>query len=434
MDTRKKRKSLFEKYIQFPLIYKILLGLVFGVAAGIFFGPGIKSVEPIGEIFLRLLKMVVMPLILFTLIVGASNLNPKKLGKIGGEIVLFYLATSFIVCFIGVISAFAFAPGVSSKLQGWEYQPAEIPSFLDTVLIWIPENPFRALTQFPASEENGTGVSGVLPTIIFALLFGVGLTYLRNSEDLNQKKAGETLYNVSNGCAEIMYKIVRAVLEFAPFGVFALIAVVIGESGIELFIDYGKVIGASAVATLAVIFGVYPFLLSLSKLSPLNFFTGAKEAMLTAFVTRSSSGTLPVSMRNAEENLKIDRNLCSFALPIGATINMHGTSIYLVVSTIFAANLVGKLLTPVEIVTLLVVVVAASIGVAGIPAGGLMMLAVPLGTFGLPFEVIGLIAGIDVLLDMIRTSCNVTGDLVCTSIVAKREGLMIKGEKGENKK
>ena len=415
----KKKAGLFRKYLDFPLVYKIAIGLLFGVVAGIIVGPPVTILKPLGDLFLRLLRMIVMPLIFFTLVVGASTINPKKLGRIGGKIIVWYFATSFIAAIIGISIGLLVSPGTGFSLEGVEFTAKTPPPFIETVLSWIPENPFQALTQF-----DGETASGVLPTILFALMFGIALTYLRSSEKRRQRDSGETLFKVFDACAEIMYKIVRAVLEFAPFGVFSLIAVVIGKEGFSIFVDYGAIIGAAALGTAIVILVVYSGILLAFKMSPLKFLRGGKEAMLTAFATRSSSGTLPVTMKCADENFGVNRSAYSFSLPIGATINMNGTAIYMLVVAVFAANAVGHVLTVSEMATLVVVAVMASIGVAGIPMGGLIMLTVTLGSIGLPLQVVGLIAGIDVILDMIRTLGNVTGDLVCTLMVSKSEDLI----------
>jgi Na+/H+-dicarboxylate symporter len=203
-----------------------------------------------------------------------------------------------------------------------------------------------------------------------------------------------------------------------------LIAVVIGKEGFSIFVEYGAIIGAAALGTAIEILVVYSGILLAFKMNPLKFLRGGKEAMLTAFATRSSSGTLPVTMKCADENFGVNRSAYSFSLPIGATINMNGTAIYMLVVAVFAANAVGHVLTVSEMATLVVVAVMASIGVAGIPMGGLIMLTVTLGSIGLPLQVVGLIAGIDVILDMIRTLDNVTGDLVCTLVVSKSEDLI----------
>ncbi len=400
--------SFWRKYLEFPVIYKIAIGFVVGIIVGLLVGPQIVVVQPLGTFFMRLLKMIVMPLIFFTLVLGSASIDPRKLGKAGGLVVVTYIITSFIAVSIGLGIGLAVHPGFGFTLPGVEYKPPKPVSFIDTILSWIPTNPFAALAEFK-----------VIPTIIFALFVGLSLAFMRASSITRVKEAAEITFRVFDALSEVMYKIVKFVLEVAPYGVFALIAVVIGKTGVAIFMPYAKLIGAEAVGIALQIGVVYLMILLIAGINPAKFFRVASEAMLTAFVTRSSSGTLPVTMRVADEKLGIDRGLYSFTLPLGATINMDGTAIYMALVAIFAADIVGRTLTGAELATLAVAAVMASVGAAGVPSAGLIMLTVTLGSVGLPLEVIPLIAGIDVILDMMRTMNNVTGDLTVTTAVAK---------------
>jgi len=400
--------GFWQRYLSFPVIYKIAIGFVLGIIAGLVIGPQITVIKPLGDFFMRLLKMIVIPLIFFTLVLGSASIDPKKLGKAGGLIVLIYIITSFIAVSIGLSVGLAVHPGLGFTLPGVTYKPPQPVSFIDTILSWIPTNPFGAMAQFQ-----------VIPTIIFALFVGIALAYLRVSDIPRVKEAAEVTYRVFDALSEVMYKIVRFVLEVAPYGVFALIAVIIGKTGVAIFVPYAKLIGAEALGIAIQIGIVYTAILLIAGINPVKFFGAASEAMITAFVTRSSSGTLPVTMRVADEKLGIDRGLYSFTLPLGATINMDGTAIYMALVAIFAADIVGRTLTAPELATLAVAAVMASVGAAGVPSAGLIMLTVTLTSVGLPLEVIPLIAGIDVILDMMRTMNNVTGDLTVTTAVAK---------------
>ena len=400
--------GFWQKYLSFPVIYKIAIGFILGIIAGLLIGPPITVIKPLGDFFMRLLKMIVIPLIFFTLVLGSASIDPKKLGKAGGLIVVIYMITSFIAVSIGLAVGLAVHPGLGFTLPGVTYKPPKPVSFLETILSWIPTNPFGAMAEFK-----------VIPTIIFALFVGIALAYLRVSEIPRVKEAAEVTYRVFDALSEVMYKIVKFVLEVAPYGVFALIAVIIGKTGVAIFMPYAKLIGAEALGIAIQIGVVYTAILLISGINPVKFFGAASEAMLTAFVTRSSSGTLPVTMRVADEKLGIDRGLYSFTLPLGATINMDGTAIYMALVAIFAADIVGRTLTAPELATLAVAAVMASVGAAGVPSAGLIMLTVTLTSVGLPLEVIPLIAGIDVILDMMRTMNNVTGDLTVTTAIAK---------------
>jgi Na+/H+-dicarboxylate symporter len=409
------------KYMEFPLIYKILIGLIVGLIVGIIVGPAIEPVKPLGDFFIRLLKMIVMPVVLFTLVVGAASISPARIGRIGGKVIGLYLLTTFIAVLIGLALANLFQPGMGMALVGEEVvREVTVPSAIDVVLGLIPTNPFGALAA-----------GQVLPTIVFAILLGVALAFLKEAKISRVSEASTTVLRIFDGLAEAMYKLIRWVLEVAPYGVFALIAVVVGTQG-------PKVLGPLAIVTIAVYLGlviqyllVYGGALGIAGLNPLRFWPGAKEASITAFVTRSSSGTLPVTMRVADEQLGIGRPVYSFTLPLGATINMDGTCLYQAICALFIANAVGSPLPFTLQVMVMITAVLASIGTAGVPGAGAIMLLMVLESVGLHVEAgtavavaYGMILGIDAILDMGRTSVNVTGDLAITSIVAKTEGML----------
>lgn len=416
-------KGMFDWYFKTNLLVRILIGLVLGGIAGLVAGESILWVAPFGNLFVRLLKMIVMPLILTTLVIGAAGISPAELGKVGVKIIVFYLLTSAFAVAVGLFMGNIFKPGLGldlGQVGAAAGKTLEKPGLVDTLLNIIPTNPFGALT-------NGD----VLPTIFFAVIFGIGISYLKISKNERLQNIGGTLYNVFEGAAEVMYIVVRWVLQYAPIGVFALIAVVFAKQG-------PKVIGPLGVVALACFLGyiihvivVYGGLLSLNRLSFLGFLRGSKETMITAFVTRSSSGTLPVTMKNADENLGVSRNVYSFTLPIGATINMDGTAIYMGVCALFIGYATGLPLTLTQQLMVVLTAVLASIGTAGVPGAGAIMLLMVLESVGLPLHegspvaaAYAMILGIDAILDMGRTCVNVTGDLVGTTLVAKSEGLL----------
>lgn len=417
------KRGAFDWYFKSNLLVRILIGLVLGAIAGLAAGDAILWVAPFGSLFVRLLKMIVMPVILTTLVVGAASISPAELGKVGVKIVIYYLVTSAFAVAIGLIMGNIFKPGLGLQLGALgdaAGKALQRPSITDTLLNIVPTNPFGSLSG-----------GAVLPIIFFAVIFGIGISYLKISGDDRIRSAGETLLKVFDGAAEVMYLIVRWVLEYAPIGVFALIAVVFAKQGT-------KVVGPLGTVTLACFLGyilhvvlIYGGLLGMNKLSFMSFLKGAKEAMITAFVTRSSSGTLPVTMRCAEENLGIPRNIYSFTLPLGATINMDGTAIYQGVCALFIGFAVGLPLSVTQQLTVILTAVLASIGTAGVPGAGAIMLLLVLDTVGLPIEqgspvaaAYAMILGIDAILDMGRTCINVTGDMTGTVLVAKSEKLL----------
>ncbi|HDI02417.1 MAG TPA: dicarboxylate/amino acid:cation symporter [Ignisphaera sp.] len=416
--------GLFKQYLEFPIIYKIaigfVLGLIIGGIAGAIVGPeAFAPLKPLGDLFIRLLKMIVAPIILFTLVVGAASISPARLGKVGVKIIVYYLITSAIAVAIGLAMANLFQPGKGLQLAGAakEITVKKAPPIVQVLLNIVPTNPFAALTE-----------GKVLQIIFFAIVVGIAIAYLRESKVERIAKAANTVFAVFDGLAEVMYKIVRGILQYAPIGVFALIGYVVAKYGPGVLGPLAIVVIALYVGLFLHILLVYGGILSAFKISLIKFLKGAKEPMLTAFVTRSSSGTLPVTMSAAEENFRIGRSVYAFTLPLGATINMDGTAMYQAICTLFVANALGIPLTPAQQLIIVLTAVLASIGTAGVPGAGLIMLAMVLEAVGLPLTdpavaaAYSMIAGIDVILDMGRTMVNVTGDLVGTIIVAKTEG------------
>ncbi|BHH86224.1 dicarboxylate/amino acid:cation symporter [Desulforhopalus sp. 52FAK] len=409
-------------YFKVSLLYRILAGLILGAAVGLAFGQEVAIISPVGDIFVKLLKMIVMPVVISTLIVGAGSIHPAQLGRVGLKALGIYIITTAFAVGIGLFVGNLFRPGRGMELKESASeainQPAMEPlSLVDTLVNMVPVNPFNAIT---------TGQ--ILPTIFFCLLFGIGIAYLKQSENERINNAGHVIYGFFEGFAEVMYLMVNWILQYAPIGVFALIAVVFGNQGAEAF-------GPLGMTTLAVYFAfflhiilVYGGMLLIVKLSPVKFFKKAKEAMLTAFVTRSSSGTLPVSMDIAENEMGVDKGVYSFSLPLGATINMDGTAIYQGVCAIFVGFAIDSPLAFNQQMTIIATAVLASIGTAGVPGAGAIMLMMVLNSVGLSVEpgtkvamAYAMIFGIDALLDMGRTITNVTGDLTVTCLVAKSE-------------
>lgn len=414
------QKGFLDWYFKSSLLNRILIGLILGAIVGLVARDAILWVEPFGSLFIRLLQMIVMPLILATLVVGAASISPANLGKIGVKIVAFYLCTSAFAVAVGLLMGNIFRPGLGLNLGDTAAAAGReltAPPLVQTLLNIIPTNPFSALAQ-----------GQVLPIIFFAIMFGIGVSYLKISDDPRIRKGGEAILDFFDGMAEVMYMVVRWVLQYAPIGVFALIAVVFARQGARAFGPLGTVTLACFLGYIIHVIVIYGGILSINKLGFASFLKGSREAMVTAFVTRSSGGTLPVTMRNAEENLGVSRNVYSFTLPLGATINMDGTAIYQGVCALFIGFAIGLPLTLTQQLTIVLTAVLASIGTAGVPGAGAIMLLMVLNSVGLPLTegsavaaAYAMILGIDAILDMGRTCVNVTGDLTGTTIVAKSE-------------
>ncbi|MDV6012412.1 dicarboxylate/amino acid:cation symporter [Haloechinothrix sp. LS1_15] len=408
------------RYFQIPLIWKFAVALVAGAIVGLIVGPPIAVIEPLGELFLRLLQMLVVPLVIVTLIAGASSISPVQLGRSGVKIFIYYIVTSAAAICIGIGLALLVTPGAGLDMPAADAEePEEAPPIIDTLLGIVPENPFTAMVE-----------GNILGIIFLAVIVGIALGVLRHSESERMRELGEHVRRLTDAGVQIMFMIIRGVLEYAPIGVFALIAVVLGETGTDALVPLASLTGV-VYGGVALQIAFYTVLLLLIGASVRQFFGAAREPMMTAFVTRSSSGTLPVTTRAAQK-LGIKEGVYGFSLPFGATINMDGTALYVGASTIFVSQVAGIDLSFGEILSVVLVGTLASIGTAGVPGAGLIMLSLAITQAGLPFAAVALVAGIDALLDMARTMCNVTGDLTGTRIVAKTEpGMLAEPEQQE---
>ncbi|WP_079507834.1 dicarboxylate/amino acid:cation symporter [Mesobacillus jeotgali] len=397
------------------LTTKILIGLGLGAMTGLIlniFSPELFTVldkflfTPLGKIFINLISMLVVPIVLFSIILGTAGLgDPKKLGRIGFKTVSYFLTTTAVAIIIGLALAFMIKPGLMGQFDtsGAEYKAEKAPPVSETFLNLIPANPFEALT---------TG--NMLQVIVFALFIGIALTAL------GEKTKG--ILNLVEQGNDIMMYLVGLVMKFAPFGTFGLIATAIGSQGFDAIKAMGVymlVVVLALIIHAVLTYGSTVYFLG--KMNPFKFFKGFAPAMGVAFSTSSSNATLPVSMETAQKNLRVPEPVSSFVQPLGATINMDGTAIMQGVATIFIAQVYGVDLTLTELMTVVLTAVLASIGTAGVPGVGLIMLAMVLQSVGLPVEGIGLILGIDRLLDMARTAVNITGDAACAVIVAETE-------------
>ncbi len=384
----------------------ILIGFVLGVLFGLVFKSASISISWIGDLFLRLLKMLIVPLVFFSLATGAASISdPLKLGRVGVKIMVLYLATTAVAVVIGLIWAGILNPSSGMKLPPVAgFKAPAIPPVKDVLLAIIPTNPFESMMK-----------GDILPIIAFALFFGISAVLA--------KEKGRAVIGVLDAAAEAMYKLTTIIMWFAPLGVFSLIATTIAKQGAQILLPFLALIVTCYVAYLAHVVIVYFSIVKfLGKAKVFRFFKGISEAMVTAFVTRSSGATLPVTMRVAEQNIGLPRGLISFTLPLGATINMDGTAIYMGISSLFIAGIYGIPLNFGHYLMIILLSTLGSIGAAGVPGAGLIMLAMVLQGVGLPLEGLGLIAGIDAILDMGRTCLNVTGDVVCTTAVAYSEG------------
>jgi Na+/H+-dicarboxylate symporter len=399
------KQSWWRRYLAFPLIWKLAIALVLGAAVGLIVGPDVTVIEPLGTLFLRLLQMMIVPIVLFTLVAGLSSVSAGQFGRVGVKVLLYYTVTTFFAISLGLGLALLVQPGAGLTLPtGDGGEPAESLPLSEVLLNIVPTNPVGAMAE-----------GNMLAVLFFALVFGVALGAMMHSKDERLRGLGEDMRRFFEAGAELTFIAIRGILEYAPIGVFALIAVTLGETGMDALAPLAK-LTAVVYGGVALQIVLYSLLLLAFGYSIRRFFSAAREPMIMAFATRSSGGTLPVSMRAADK-MGVDESVSGFTLPLGATINMDGTALYVGAAVIFVANVSGVDLSIAQIISVALAGVIASVGTAGVPGAGLIMLSIAITQAGLPFAAVALVAGIDALLDMVRTMCNVTGDLTGARIV-----------------
>jgi proton glutamate symport protein len=413
------------------LYNKILIGLIAGVAAGLlatyldlsWLADTLIALRPIGTVFIRLIMMIVVPLVVASLIIGTAALGDlRKLGRIGGKTVAFYLITTALAVIIGLALSNIVRPGgriseatrdelvarYAADAQGAVTLAAEKPSVVETIVNMVPTNVFAAAANME-----------LLPLIIFSIIFGAAITLIQPV----RRDAILTFFNAVNDAVMVM---IDWVMKLAPYAVFALVGAAVAEYGPDLLrslLIYSLVVIGGL---LLHAFGTYGILVRvLAGMNPITFFKRIANAPLVAFSTSSSSATLPVTMETAQENLGVSREVSSFVLPLGATINMDGTALYQAVAVMFIAQIYAMPMTIADQLVIVLTATLASIGAAGVPSAGIITLVLVLQSVGLGPQVqtgIALILGVDRILDMVRTAVNVTGDLMVVSAVARTEG------------
>lgn len=394
--------------LSIQILIALILSVVAGLAAGSESLPFINQwIAPIGTIFINLIKMMIVPVVFCSLIVGVTSLggDGKKLGRISIKTIALYMVTTAVAIVIGLAVAGVIHPGVGLEIAGKAAPKVkEAPTLMQVLVNMVPTNPIASMAK-----------ADILPVIIFALFVGVGITQVGGNRT-------NPLINFFDAAAEVCYRIIAMIMRFAPIGVFALLLPVVCKNGPKVLLPLLSVIACSAIGSTLHCVLVYSSLASVGGgISPLKFFRGMSEAMMLAFTTCSSAGTLPVNMKNAQEKLGLSREITSFVLPLGATINMDGTAIYMGICSLFIANVFGSNLTSSDMLMIIFTGTLASIGTAGVPGAGLIMLAMVLQAVQLPLEGLALVAGIDRVLDMFRTTVNITGDVAVAAVVDKSE-------------
>lgn len=411
--TDKKKLSLST-----TIFLALLIGAVLGVVIHYFVPAGyvrdtviIEGIlYVIGQGFIRLMQMLVVPLVFCSLVCGSMAIgDTKTLGKVGVKTILFYLCTTALAICIALGTALVINPGIGLDMDAVELgnvNAATQTSIVDTLLNIIPKNPIGSMAS-----------GDMLPIIVFALFVGIMLAKLGNKAN--------TVSSFFSQFNDVMMEMTMTIMALAPIGVFCLICRTFANLGFSAFAPMLKYMGSVTLALVIQCFIIYQILLFIfTRLNPLKFIKKFFPVMMFAFSTATSNATIPMSIDTLHKKMGVSKRISSFTIPLGATINMDGTSIMQGVAVIFIAQAYGIALTPANLATVVLTATIASIGTAGVPSVGLVTLAMVLSSVGLPVEGIALIMGIDRILDMLRTAVNITGDAVCTTIVSKQEGVL----------
>ena len=394
--------------LKISLAWQMMIGLALGVTVGAVVDSQFAQtyLQPLGTLFIRLIRMVVVPLVVATIIAGAAGISDtSKLGRVAGKVLIVYAVTTAIAVAIGLLFANLIQPGLGLDLStdGLVVKAVKAPSLTDTLLNIVPINPMEAMA-------NGS----MLQIIFFAVIFGFGLASLG--------ERGKPVLRFFELVGDVMIRVTGYVMMYAPLGVFGLIAFTVAKHGLSVLLPLFSLILTSFLATVVLVFLVLiPMVAVIGKTNPVKFLKGIFEPWLVAFTTCSSAAALPANLAAARK-LGATRSIASFSIPLGNTINMNGTAVYMGVCAIFAAEVFGIHLSFTDQLTVVLMGVLAAIGTAGVPGAGLIMTTVVFTQVGIPLEAVPLIAGIDRILDMIRTSINVVGDVTAAVVVTSLEG------------
>jgi Na+/H+-dicarboxylate symporter len=417
------------------LHWQIVIGLVLGITWGIFasaFGLSeftLNFIKPWGSIFIRLLQLVAVPLVLASLIMGVASLNDvSKLSRMGSKTMILYIGTTVIAISIGLVMANVIQPGASLPAETRAELMASYQSALDAnaatvekVVQQRPLDPLIASIPDNIFKAAGSNVD-MLQVVFFAVFFGAAIVLIRSEKT-------KILIQFFDALNDVVIKMVEIIMHIAPLGVFALMASLIVEiagkdsdRAVQLLTALGWYSASLVIGLILHVVLVYGSIVKFGGKIPLStFFKGVRPAMLLGFTTSSSNATLPVTMEVVEKNLKVDEEVSSFVLPLGATINMDGTSMYQAIAAVFIAQSLGMDLSLADQITIVLTATLASIGSAGIPGAGMVMLVIVLQSIHVPIEGIALIMGVDRILDMFRTTVNITGDMSVATMIARGE-------------
>ncbi|WP_191560222.1 glutamate/aspartate:proton symporter GltP [Metabacillus idriensis] len=398
------------------LAWQIFIGLILGIALGaVFYGnPTIENyLQPIGDIFIRLIKMIVIPIVISSIIVGVASVgDSKKLGKIGGKTLLYFEIITTIAIIVGLVAANLFTPGAGVDMDKLEKtdinsyvdtaEDVESHGFADTFVNIVPSNLFESIVQ-----------GDMLPIIFFSVLFGLGIAAIGEK--------GKPVLAFFQGTAETMFYVTNLIMKFAPFGVFALIGVTVSKFGLESLIPLGKLVILVYGTMIFFIVGVLGLVAKMVGINIFNIIRLLKDELILAYSTASSETVLPKIMEKMEK-FGCPKAITSFVIPTGYSFNLDGSTLYQALAAVFIAQMYGIDLSISQQVSLLLVLMVTSKGIAGVPGVSFVVLLATLGTVGIPVEGLAFIAGIDRILDMARTAVNVVGNSLAAVVISKWEG------------
>lgn len=394
--------------VKISLAWQMMIGLALGVVVGAMVDAELAKtyLQPLGDLFIRLIRMVVVPLVIATIIAGAAGISDtSKLGRVATKVLIVYAITTAISVTIGLLFAGAIQPGMGLDLstEGLQAKAVTPPKLVDTLLAIVPINPMDAFAK-----------GNMLQIIFFAVIFGFGLSGLG--------ERGKPVLKFFEIVGDTMIRVTHMVMLYAPIGVFGLMSYTVSRHGLGVLLPLAKLILSSFLATATMVFVILvPMVMIPGKTPMMKFLKGIFEPWLIAFTTCSSAAALPANL-TAARKLGATKSIASFSIPLGNTVNMNGTAVYMGVCSIFAAEVYGLDLTMADQITIVLMGVLAAVGTAGVPGAGLIMTTIVFTQVGIPLEAVALIAGVDRILDMIRTSINVVGDVASAIVVTNMEG------------
>ncbi len=395
-------------WFRIPLWQRVVGALVLGILTGWLWGPGAASIKILGDLFVAFIRMLVVPMIFFSLVAGVASIGDiGKLGRVGWRALLLFVVTGQIAVWLGLMLGTLAEPGLGVNTAAIEM--GKVPEPADTtwqqmLLSIVPQSPVQVMADMQ-----------VLPLIVFSMLLGIGI--------LMAGRDGDPVLKVFESGAVVMQKVTAIVMELTPFGVFALMAWVAGTLGMDALSALGQLVFLNYLGCFLIIIALYAGMIKfLARLPVVGFFRGIADAIAVSYSTASSNATLPVTLRCVERNLGVSNSVASFVVSLGATVNMNGTAMYMGLATLFGAQIFGVDLSWGDYFLISILGTLGAVGAAGIPGSGLIMMAMVFGAVGVPLETIAFVAGVDRIMDMMRTSTNVMGDAAVATTVAVMTG------------